>query len=117
MDILALLEQDDEITLLMTDMQEKKATFRGYDFDSGAMIVEVNNEMEAIEFDDIKSVELPEAIKSFSMINTKLALSKETIARWRDSNRTKKVEACVINSPIGNGVLEASTRRPDVVAK
>ena len=116
MEALMVFEDGDNLTLKMKDMQEKKVTFRGYDFESEAMIVDVYNNLEALEFDTIDHIIFEKPIRGGWMINTKLALSQQTIDRWRDSNRTRSAGTGV-NPPVGSGVLTASTSNPIPAAK
>jgi hypothetical protein len=116
METLILLEDGDEVILHTNDKQERKAMFRHYDYENAGLIVEVANELRAFGFDEIDNVELLKPIKVGLMLNTRLALSQQTIDRWRASNGTKSGGADV-NPLVGNGVLTANTRTPIGTAK
>ena len=116
MEALILFEEGDILRLQMKDMQEIKVIFHAYDYDMEAMIVKLNKNLEAFEFNTIESVMFERPIVFAKMINAKLALSQQTINKWRESSGNRRA-GTEITLTVGNGILTASTNDPIPTAK
>lgn len=111
MNALIFLEAGDELIFQMQDMRKMNAIFNSYDFENQAIIAYYENNLEAFEINEIRGVFFSKPIEDALMINAKLALSQQTVDRWRDSHRIKSGGSGV-NLLVGNGVLTASTNAP-----
>ncbi|MGU9858199.1 hypothetical protein [Pseudomonas sp. LF245] len=109
MDAIIFLEEGDHLRLQMKDKQETQAIFCGYDFGMNALMVSIDSNIEAFEFDDIEGVTLEEPIRSAQMISPKRAIPQAVIDKFLRPIGGVSAKA-VVNLPVGDGVLLASVK-------